>query len=153
MKDPNNGLIKKLVKIDRPLLRVSQLAIHLNRQVNEKGLLLNKQTHMPPIFALINGELGGSCPLKKLMSIELDVKYEDIIGLELSLFDLQKGTLSGLNNEFVHTARLDNLASCHAALTALEEGAGDDRSQEEELATDQGVDQGGQGARQGRARA
>lgn len=128
LRESKNQLITRLVKIDRPLLRVPQLAIHLNRQVNEKGLLLNKQTHMPPVFALIDEKLGGDCPLKKLISKELDVKCEDIVGLELSLFDIQKGTLSGLNNEFVHTARLDNLASCHAALMALEDGNAHDES-------------------------
>jgi aspartyl aminopeptidase len=123
LKGSNDCLVTKLVKIDRPLLRVPQLAIHLNRQVNEKGLLLNKQTHMPPVFALIDEKLQGDSPLKKLISLELDVSYEDIIEMELSLFDLQKGALSGLNNEFVQTARLDNLASCHAALMALEDGS------------------------------
>ncbi len=128
LKESNDNLVTRLVKIDRPLLRVPQLAIHLNRQVNEKGLLLNKQTHMPPVFALIDEKLKGDCPLKKLISLELDVSCEDIIGMELSLFDLQKGAFSGLNNEFIQTARLDNLASCHAALMALEEGSTDDEA-------------------------
>jgi len=128
LKEPNDRLAPRLVKIDRPLLRVPQLAIHLNRQVNEKGLLLNKQTHMPPVFALIDEKLKGDCPLKKLISAKLDVSCEDIIGMELSLFDLQKGAFSGLNNEFVHTARLDNLASCHAALMALEDGNSNDEA-------------------------
>ncbi len=122
LKESNDQFTTSLVKIDRPLLRVPQLAIHLNRQVNEKGLLLNKQTHMPPVFALIDEKLQGDCPLKKVISDELGIRCEDIIGLELSLFDLQKGTLSGLDNEFIQTARLDNLASCHAALMALEDG-------------------------------
>ncbi len=120
LKEPNDQLATRLVKIDRPLLRIPQLAIHLNRQVNEKGLLLNKQTHMPPIFALIDEKIQGDCPLKKLISAELDVSFEAVVGTELSLFDLQKGTHAGLDNEFIQTARLDNLASCHAALMGLE---------------------------------
>ena len=70
---------------------------------------------MPPVFSLIDEKLQGDCPLKKLISAELDIHYEAIVGMELSLFDLQKGAFSGLDNEFIHTARLDNLASCHAA--------------------------------------
>ena len=77
---------------------------------------------MPPIFALIDGNLKDRCPLKEIVSSELDLMPEEIVGMELSLFDTQKGAFSGLNKEFIQVARLDNLASCHAALMALEEG-------------------------------
>ena len=114
-----SGSITQLVKFDRPLLRISQLAIHLNRSVNEKGLVLNPQKHLPPVFALVDKNIKSNKILEELVSEELGCKPADIIGLDLQLFDLQKGSLGGMNNEFIFSSRLDNLASCHAAVVAL----------------------------------
>ena len=113
------GGASRLIKFDRPLLRIPQLAIHLNRSVNEKGLVLNSQNHLPPVFALSDGKIKSKKMLKELVAAELNCAPADILGLELQLFDLQKGTLAGANNEFVFASRLDNLASCHAAMSAL----------------------------------
>ena len=113
------GCASRLVKFDRPLLRIPQLAIHLNRSVNEKGLVLNPQNHLPPVFALSDGKIKSKKMLEELVAGELNCDPTDILGMELQLFDLQKGTLAGVNNEFVFASRLDNLASCHAAMSAL----------------------------------
>ena len=104
-----------LLKIDRPLLRIPQLAIHLNRSVNEKGLILNQQTHLPPILSLGKSKDG----LKDLIAKEIKHRPGDIVGMELSLYDIQPGAFAGLNREFLLAPRLDNLASCHAATQAL----------------------------------
>lgn len=113
------GCESRLVKFGRPLLRIPQLAIHLNRSVNEKGLVLNPQNHLPPVFALADGKIKSKKMLEELVAGELKCKPGDILGMELQLFDLQKGTLAGANNEFIFASRLDNLASCHAAMSAL----------------------------------
>lgn len=105
----------RLIKIDRPLLRIPQLAIHFNRSVNEKGLILNQQTHLPPIFAL--GKSKDA--LLNLIAGEIKCRPGDILGMELSLYDVQPGTFAGLNQEFIFAPRLDNLASCHSATLAL----------------------------------
>ena len=55
--------LSKLIRFDDPLLRIPQLAIHLNRDVNEKGLVLNKQNHLPPIISLT----GKKNPTKDLL--------------------------------------------------------------------------------------
>jgi aspartyl aminopeptidase len=107
----------RLLKIDRPLLRIPQLAIHLNRNVNDKGLILNPQTHLAPIFTLQQKRSGDV--LKEFVSAELGCKSGDIVSLELSLFDVQKSAFGGLEGEFIFAPRLDNLASCHASATAL----------------------------------
>ena len=100
-----NSSITQLVKFDRPLLRIPQLAIHLNRSVNEKGLVLNPQQHLPPVFALVDKKIKSNKILEELVSEELGCKPADIIGLDLQLFDLQKGSLGGVNNEFIFSSR------------------------------------------------
>jgi len=119
----NNGCVTRLVKFNRPLLRIPQLAIHLNRSVNEKGLVLNPQKHLPPILALVDGKIKSEKILEELVAKELKCKPSDILSLELQLYDLQKGTFAGANDEFIFSSRLDNLASCHAALVSLLESA------------------------------
>lgn len=109
----------RLVKIDRPVLRIPQLAIHLNRSVNDKGLVLNQQTHLPPILALTRDKTKPGDVLKNLLAGEIGCKAEDIASMELSLYDVQKGAFAGAEGEFLFAPRLDNLASCHAAATAL----------------------------------
>jgi aspartyl aminopeptidase len=109
------GLSSALVDLKRPIGRVSNLAIHLNRKVNSDGLVLNKQRHMVPHIGLEGGELD----LQQELAAQLAVPADDILGYDLCFYDTQKGTIGGLNDEFVYSARLDNLASCHAATEAL----------------------------------
>jgi aspartyl aminopeptidase len=111
----------KLVRFDEPLLRIPQLAIHLNRDVNEKGLTLNKQNHLPPIFSLAGKKASTKDLLEKRVAQKLKCKSADILNMELSLYDTQSGAIGGAEGEFIFSSRLDNLASCHAALQALTE--------------------------------
>jgi len=104
----------RLVDFHRVLGRVPNLAIHLNRNVNKEGVVLNEQRHMVPIVGL-----GASPDIKALIARELEEKPEAILGYDLSLYDTAKATLAGLDEEFLYSSRLDNLASCHAATSAL----------------------------------
>ncbi|MBK9259621.1 MAG: M18 family aminopeptidase [Polyangiaceae bacterium] len=104
----------RLLDIGRVVARVPNLAIHLNRSVNKDGLVLNEQKHMVPIAGL-----GKEIDVRALVARELDEKPETILGWDLSLYDTTKATLGGLQQEFIMSSRLDNLASCHAATTAL----------------------------------
>ena len=107
----------RLVDFGRELLRVPSLAIHLNRKVNTEGLKLNAQKHMAPIVSLND---DGGIDLRVLLAEELgDVKDEDVLAWDLMAYDVQPATRSGVRREFIHAARIDNLASCHSALTAL----------------------------------
>ena len=110
----------RLVRFGQALLRIPQLAIHLNRDVNKKGLVLNEQNHLPPIFSMQNKSAPNEI-LKKMVARELKCKPTDIMGLELSLYDTQLGALAGAEREFIFSGRLDNLASCHSAVHALTE--------------------------------
>ena len=110
-----------LVDFRRPLLRVPNLAIHLNRGVNTDGLKLNPQEHMVPVLGL---ESAGPAELRALLVEELakegvTAAADDLLGYDLCLYDVQPSTRSGLHGEFLHAPRLDNLASCHTGLTAL----------------------------------
>jgi len=112
----------KLLKIDRPLCRVAQLAIHLNRKVNDEGLKFNKQTQLPPLIGLCDGESKDGWLVDRLCA-EAGLEPDAISGFDLMLFDVVPSCVSGLDGEFVHAPRLDNLASCHAGVVALADRA------------------------------
>ncbi|HMJ15728.1 MAG TPA: M18 family aminopeptidase [Polyangiaceae bacterium] len=111
-----------LVRLRQAICRVPNLAIHLNRDVNSAGLQLNSQTHLAPVLGL---ELGAtSSGLLSLVTDQLSssghtLDAKDIAGFDLCLYDTQPGTLGGQAHEFLFSPRLDNLASCHAAIEAL----------------------------------
>ncbi|CCQ90911.1 putative M18 family aminopeptidase 2 [Nitrospina gracilis 3/211] len=109
----------RLVKFDRPLLRIPQLAIHLNRNVNDQGLVLNKQSHLPPVFMMAEKSQVTDKTLRQLVSKAVKCKPEEILSQDLMLFDTQPSSFAGAEEEFLFAPRLDNLASCHAALRAL----------------------------------
>jgi aspartyl aminopeptidase len=114
------ALATELVDFGRPLARIPNLAIHLNRELATKGLELNAQTHALPLLGLEDAP-----PLADLLAGELShrgavVLPEDVLGFDLMLYDVERPALGGARDEFVCSARLDNLASCHAAVSALE---------------------------------
>ena len=108
----------RLIRLDRPLCRIPQLAIHLDREVNEKGLILNAQKHLPPILSLSRGASDGGSLLGALAQ-QLDCPPADIVGADLMLYPLERSAVGGLQSEFMFAPRLDNLAMCHAAVHAL----------------------------------
>lgn len=112
-----------LLDIRRPICRVPNIAIHLNRQVNDQGLVLNKQTHLPALLTLSDDTAAE--PFRDLLASELGVDADQLISWDLGLYDLTPPAIGGLEDEFLYSARLDNLASCHAGLAALL--ASDDR--------------------------
>ena len=106
----------KLIRFEKPMARVAQLAIHLDRDVSEKGLVLNKQEHMAPILGLHGGdEKDLFARIGELAGID----PKEIAGSDLMLYDIVKPTLGGRDDELIFSARLDNLAMSHAAITAL----------------------------------
>lgn len=113
------GQETRLLRFEQPLVRLPNLAIHMNRDVNEQGLKLNKQTELP----LILGQLGegddAEARLRKLLADAAQANAADLLSWELAVYDVQKGCLWGANQEFIADSQLDNLASLHAALTAL----------------------------------
>jgi aspartyl aminopeptidase len=116
----SSGLRSVSLDFARPLLRIPNLAIHLQRETKTEGLKLNEQTHLVPVVGL-----ESAPPFAELLAAELraqghgDVAPRAIHGFDLMLYDTQPSCTSGARGEFLHAPRLDNLASCHAALCAL----------------------------------
>ncbi len=108
------------IKIDRPLMQISHLAIHFNRAVNE-GNPLSKQKDMLPIIAKVNSAFETNNLLVELVAKELGVKVEEILDFDLLLYDTTPACTFGLNNEFISSGRLDDLSMAHAAITAITE--------------------------------
>ena len=111
-----------LMHVRRPLLQISNLAIHFNRQVND-GVKLSKQKDMLPLLGLINDELEQGNLLMNVIVEELSkqrpVSHEDILDFDLYLADTQPACTFGVHDEFISSGRLDDLSMCFAGLEAL----------------------------------
>ncbi|KAF8815788.1 aspartyl aminopeptidase [Phlegmacium glaucopus] len=146
--EKSGGFNSKLVKVDQPILRIPSLAIHLDRTVNE-SFQFNQQTEFIPILGLIESQLNTPTATSKsdndkddnvvnpgpkvassiqenhhpallaLLSSHLSVSPEEIHEFDLSLYDTQPAVLGGINNEFIFSARMDNLVSSFCAVEAL----------------------------------
>jgi aspartyl aminopeptidase len=116
------GGSSELVRVDRAVAAIPNLAIHLNREVNKDGLVLNPEKHLHPLFSL---DLSESHDFDALLTEALGptkaagATPRDIVGFDLCLFDVRGAMVGGAGSEFLHSARLDNLVSCHAACHAL----------------------------------
>ena len=111
-----------LLHIKRPLLQISNLAIHFNRQVNE-GVQLSKQKDVLPILGIIISELERGNMLMNIIVEELnkqqEVAREDILDFDLYLADATPACTFGVHDEFISSGRLDDLSMCYAGLEAL----------------------------------
>jgi aspartyl aminopeptidase len=118
-KNDQDGITSMLVKFDQPLLRLPNLAIHMNRTVNEDGLKLQKQTELPLILSSLTEEQLPAAIFSELLQQQSGIEGERILSWDLAVYDAQKGAFWGAEGEFYANSQLDNLASCHAALQAL----------------------------------
>ncbi|MDZ4255851.1 MAG: M18 family aminopeptidase [Sulfuritalea sp.] len=109
----------RLLRFEQPLLRLPNLAIHMNRVVNEQGLKLNKQTELPLILGQLGEGEDAQARLRQLLAEAVQGEAADLLSWELAVHDVQRGCLWGADQEFIADSQLDNLASCHAAIAAL----------------------------------
>jgi aspartyl aminopeptidase len=114
-----DGFSTHLLKFDTPIVRLPNLAIHMNRDVNDQGLKLHKQNELPLIFGTAEDKKTAPEQFLSHIAQALNINAQDILNYEFNVFDTQKGSFWGVDNEFIADSQLDNLASCHAALTAL----------------------------------
>ncbi|QZA58464.1 M18 family aminopeptidase [Candidatus Rhabdochlamydia porcellionis] len=105
---------KNLVILDDATFMIPQLAIHLDREVNEKGVVLNKQEHLCPLVSVSSQEKNI---LEKLLKHQLS--FEKLLSFDLFLVPQEPARFIGLNNEMLASYRIDNLVSAHASLAAL----------------------------------
>lgn len=110
----------KLINIRKPLLIIPSLAIHMNRQVNE-GVAINAQKDTLPLISLINNQFQKDGYLVRLLAEELKVEATDIMGFDLGLYEYEKGSLVGANEEFISSGRLDDMWMVYAGLKGLAE--------------------------------
>ncbi|GAA2610139.1 M18 family aminopeptidase [Streptomyces axinellae] len=104
-----------LVNVDRALLRVPQLAIHLDRQANE-GLKLDRQRHMTPVWGLGRPREGD---LLRFLAEESGVPADEIAGFDLMAHSVEPPSYLGRDRELLAGPRMDNLLSVHAGAAAL----------------------------------
>ncbi len=107
-----------LMHVRRPLLQISNLAIHFNRQVND-GVKLSKQKDVLPILGIISNELERGQLLLNIICEELSIEREDILDFDLYLADASPACTFGVHEEFISSGRLDDLSMCFAGLEAL----------------------------------
>lgn len=115
------GAVLRPLRVDQPVCIIPQLAIHLDREVNTRGLVVDAQHHLTPIWGLAGGgdEGADDRAFAAFVADELGVAAGDVLGWDLMLHDLTPGTLAGRDDELLASSRLDNLASCWAATEAL----------------------------------
>ncbi|MEX2479430.1 MAG: M18 family aminopeptidase [Gammaproteobacteria bacterium] len=119
-------LSSTLIDFERPVAVIPSLAIHLDREANDKRSI-NRQTMLPPVLGLAG---GGGFDLAVLIKAHLKamgspLAREKLLDFELSLYDTQRAAVVGIDEDFIAGARLDNLLSCHVGLEALlDAGAG-----------------------------
>ena len=107
-----------LLHVKRPLLQISNLAIHFNREVND-GVKLSKQKDMLPILGIVTSELERGNLLMNVICGELNIKQENILDFDLYLADATPACTLGVHDEFLSSGRLDDLSMCFAGLEAM----------------------------------
>eukprot|EP00984_Skeletonema_dohrnii_P009014 scaffold3382_cov121-Skeletonema_dohrnii-CCMP3373.AAC.4 len=137
--DPETGKEKidqRMVRIAKPIARVSTLCIHLQTAEERGAFKINKEEHLSPILGTQSLlESGAKAQLNqfddddwrkaqepallKLIASELGIETKQIANFELGLFDIQPASLGGIQSEFLNSARLDNLATCFVALESI----------------------------------
>ena len=108
----------RLVNINKPLMIIPNIAIHMNRTVNE-GYNYNKQVDTLPLLGFINEKLEKEDYLMNILAEELKVNKEDILHFELMPYEYEKGSLVGMNEEMISCGRLDDMWMVYAGLQGL----------------------------------
>lgn len=107
---------ERLITIDEIALTIPQLAIHLDREVNEKGLLLNKQEHLNALVALVKEKKE-----EKILDTLLFpfIQHKELLAHDLFLYPLEKARLIGTDHSLLASYRIDSLASVHAIVESF----------------------------------
>lgn len=114
---------EEIININRPVCIIPNIAIHMNRSIND-GYKINKQKDTLPLVGLINDTLEKDKFLLKEISKELNIDKKDILDFDLYLYEYEKGSIIGPNEEFISSSRLDNLSMAHASLYGLIDSKG-----------------------------
>lgn len=116
-----DSYITRLLKIDRDLVLIPNVAIHMNRAVND-GFAYNKQVDLLPLFGGTETKAGD---LKALIAKELNVNEEDICGEDLYLYNRMSPSIWGAHEEFISSPQLDDLQCAFTSLQGFLKGSND----------------------------
>lgn len=114
-----NQFVSKLLKIDRDLLMIPNVAIHMNRNIND-GFTYNKQVDLLPLFGGTDTKKGD---YKKMIAQELGVKEEDIYGMDMFLYNRNAPSIWGANEEYISCPQLDDLQCAFTTLQGFLKGS------------------------------
>lgn len=116
----NEQLQSRLIDFKQAIASIPSLAIHLNREANS-GWAINAQTELPPVLAQLQGETKQDFRALLADQLQREHAISDacVLDYELCFYDSQPAALIGLNQDFIASARLDNLLSCYSGLQAL----------------------------------
>lgn len=116
VKDRKGAVKEELVFLNELSFMIPELAIHLNREVNEKGPLVNKQEHLMP---LLSSKSQEEFPLSIESILKTKLEFESLLSFDLFLVPLEEPRFLGLEKEWIASYRIDNLASVHASTIAI----------------------------------
>lgn len=117
IKDKKGKLHEELVRLDKTPVTIPQLAIHLDRTVNETGVILNKQEHLAALASIgIEKKTKTSFLERTLKEV---ISFDELISFDLFLFPLEPARLFGEKQQLLASYRIDSLASVHAALNGI----------------------------------
>jgi len=111
LKDGSTHLFQSEIAV----ARISQLAIHLDRDVNEKGLVLDRHQHLNAMWNISD----NAANYPQWIAEQIKISVNEMVASSSQLFDIQKASLIGRENEMLASARIDNQVSCWAAMTSL----------------------------------
>ncbi|GMH73277.1 hypothetical protein TL16_g06141 [Triparma laevis f. inornata] len=130
LKNPSGIITQRLVNLKKPILRIPNLAIHLQTGPEKEAFKVNKEDHLQPVLSgYIEKVLGGNetsswqkghePKLLRTLASELGVEISEIVDFELHLYDTLGASFNGLDGEFITSSRLDNQMGCYVSLQAL----------------------------------
>ena len=110
-------IVEQMVDLKRAVCTIPNLAIHMNREVNN-GVVIDKQKDLKPILRIGEKE-ASSKSLAAILAQELNIEVENILSYELNLYNVQPPVVFGLEDEFIQAPRLDNLSMAFSSVEGL----------------------------------
>ena len=119
--------VSHLVDFKDPILYLPNLAIHMNREVNDKGVGIDNQRHLLPMLGMLDEVLNKDTRFVDLLAKKLGVDAKDILDYDLCIYNPEQPKLVGYTEEFISAPRLDDITSCSALIHGLIDSNNADR--------------------------
>ena len=119
--------VSHLVDFKDPILYLPNLAIHMNREVNDKGVGIDNQRHLLPMLGMLDEVLNKDTKFVDLLAKKLGVDAKDILDYDLCIYNPEQPKLVGYTEEFISAPRLDDITSCSSLIHGLIDSNNADR--------------------------